>query len=88
LTRVAAECGGYSVDFQFGPLNEGAAAQAIEIPLDPLSLQVAQSANLEIHRDYAFYVVHFRVFQDDLKDAFRYGKLMHFTPAQAAVVFC
>jgi hypothetical protein len=84
VTTVAAEYGGYSIDFQFCPFNDSIVAQAIEIALDPLSLQVAQSANLEIDRYYPFYVVHFRMFQDDLKNAFRYGKLVHLTLARTA----
>jgi hydroxyacylglutathione hydrolase len=74
---VAVEYGRYPIDFQFCPFNDSAAAQVIEIPLDPLGLQITQSANLKIHRYYPSCVAHFRMFQDDLKYAFRYRKLVH-----------
>jgi hypothetical protein len=77
LTTVAAKYGGYAIDFQFCPFDDGAAAQVIEIALDPLGLQIAQSADLEINRYYPGYVAHFGMFEDDLEYAFRYRKLVH-----------
>jgi hypothetical protein len=87
LTTVAAEDGGYSIDFQLCSFNDSAAAQVIEIPLDPLGLQIAQSADLEIDRYYLFYVAHFRMCQDDLKNAFRYRKLVHL-PSPLELLLC
>jgi hypothetical protein len=77
LTAVAAEHGGYSVGFQFCTFDNSAAAQAIEIPLDPLILQIAQGANLKVHRYDFFYVVGSCVLENNLKYILRYGKLVH-----------
>jgi len=45
LTSVTAKHGGYSVGFQFCAFDNSPSAQAIEIPLNPLVLQIAQGAD-------------------------------------------
>jgi hypothetical protein len=77
LATIAAEYGRHSIDFQFCPFDKGATAQVIEISLDPLGLQIAQRADLEIYRYDLVYTARLRMFQDDLKYALRYRKLVH-----------